>query len=339
MSVFPRFALGLFLFFCSFAPAFPRPVRESRNADPVRPLQAESPEETPEPQTALPLRLAALPENPRSGDPFIVGYVPEAPDTDSLRAVLRGAQGQRLSGASFFSLPGTPIKTAALAVPSTAPPGNALIQVEENGRILGEIAITIENRDFVSEEIALNQANTNLRTLPDPQKTAESEYLSALLFRTGTDIYAAGPFIPPVSSTRRTSFFGDRRVYRYANGSTGTSIHAGVDYGVPAGTAVWACAAGRVVLARPRIVTGNSVVIEHFPGVYSLYYHLDKIQVKEGTLVDAGTPLGESGSTGLATGPHLHWEIRVSGENTDPDAFVARAVLDKETILRKMNLE
>jgi murein DD-endopeptidase MepM/ murein hydrolase activator NlpD len=123
-------------------------------------------------------------------------------------------------------------------------------------------------------------------------------------------------------------------VYRYAGGKSDTSIHAGVDYGVPQGTAVGACAPGRVVLAGSRIVTGNSIVIEHFPGVYSLYYHLDSIRVAEGAVVEAGAILGESGSTGLATGPHLHWEIRVAGENTDPDAFIARSVLDKEAILR-----
>jgi murein DD-endopeptidase MepM/ murein hydrolase activator NlpD len=338
--MFLRLSLALVFFFCGFGPVFSRPARE--NPEPGQSLQSEDTAKQPEqaPQTPLPrLRLTALPEKLRPGEPLTVGYAPEAADPDSLRAVLLSVQGRRLSGASFFTLPGTPVKAAVLAVPSTAAPGNARIQVEGDDRILGEITITIENRDFVSEEIPLNQANTNLRTLPDPQKTAESEYLSSLLFRTGRDIYASGPFVPPVSSTRRTSFFGDRRVYRYTDGSTGTSIHAGIDYGVPTGTEVRACAAGKVILARPRIVTGNSVIIEHFPGVYSIYYHLDKIRVEEGALINAGTALGESGSTGLATGPHLHWEIRVSGENTDPDAFVTRFVLDKEAILRKMNFE
>jgi murein DD-endopeptidase MepM/ murein hydrolase activator NlpD len=80
------------------------------------------------------------------------------------------------------------------------------------------------------------------------------------------------------------------------------------------------------------------VIIEHLPGLYSLYYHLDKIHIAEGTLVEAGTLLGESGSTGLSTGPHLHWEIRVAGENADPDAFMARPVLDKAAILSKLYL-
>ena len=85
-----------------------------------------------------------------------------------------------------------------------------------------------------------------------------------------------------------------------------------------------------------RIVTGNTVILEHLPGLYSLYYHLDKIAVSEGSIVEAGTILGESGSTGLATGPHLHWEIRVSTENADPDVFLSRPVLDKKDIIDKL---
>jgi murein DD-endopeptidase MepM/ murein hydrolase activator NlpD len=143
--------------------------------------------------------------------------------------------------------------------------------------------------------------------------------------------------MPPVASTRRTSFFGDRRVFKYSNGTSDTSIHAGVDYGVPTGTIINACATGKVILARDRIVTGKSVVIEHAPGIYSLYYHLDSIGVQEGSLVYAGALIGFSGSTGLATGPHLHWELRVNTENTDPDAFVSRPIIDKNLILSKIN--
>jgi murein DD-endopeptidase MepM/ murein hydrolase activator NlpD len=137
----------------------------------------------------------------------------------------------------------------------------------------------------------------------------------------------------PVNFTRRTSEFGDRRVYRYSSGARDTSIHAGIDFGVPTGTAVNACGPGKVVLARNRIVTGNSVIIEHLPGVYSLYYHLDKITAIEGSVVAAGELIGQSGSTGLSTAPHLHWEIRISGESADPDAFLARPIIDKKSIL------
>jgi murein DD-endopeptidase MepM/ murein hydrolase activator NlpD len=285
-----------------------------------------------------------IPESPRPGEPLTIGFVPaEGSNAEypNLRAALINAQGQRLSRAPFFTLTvdalGRPVAAAVLAVPSTARSGAALIRVEEGTTLIGEVPLTIAGRDFASEEILLDQNNTDIRTLPDPQKTAESEALWAIISHTGKDIYAAGPFTAPVGSTRRTSFFGDRRVYRYVNGKSDTSIHAGVDYGVPRGTPVRACAPGRVVLARFRIVTGNSVILEHLPGVYSIYYHLDTIAVTEETLVDTGTLLGESGSTGLSTGPHLHWEIRVAGENADPDAFLSRPILDKEAILGKMN--
>jgi murein DD-endopeptidase MepM/ murein hydrolase activator NlpD len=226
---------------------------------------------------------------------------------------------------------------ALLGVPTGARPGPARVVIENPSGWLAELPIHIEPRDFVAETIELDEANTELRTVPDPRKTAESEYLWSLLNSHGKELYHSGPFSFPVSSTRRTSFFGDRRIFKYSNGSSDTSIHAGIDYGIPRGTAVRACASGKVVLARPRIVTGNSVVLEHLPGVYSLYYHLDTIAVSEGETVQTTSLLGTSGSTGLATGPHLHWEIRVSGENTDPDALVARPILDRDAILAKLD--
>jgi murein DD-endopeptidase MepM/ murein hydrolase activator NlpD len=284
------------------------------------------------------VRYAIIPENPRPGEPVTVGVSAENGAAPVSAALVSG--GQRLTRAAFFPMPGegegASLMAAVLAVPATAKPGAALIQVESAAGLVSAIPLLIAERDFVSEVIELNETLTGIRTDPDPRKTEEAEALWAILNRTGGDIYCSGNFSPPVASTRRTSFFGDRRVFKYSNGKSDTSIHAGVDYGVPKGTEVNACGPGKVVLARFRIVTGNSVIIEHLPGVYSLYYHLDSITAREGGIVDAGTPLGRSGATGLATGPHLHWEIRVSGENTDPDAFIARPILDKDAIMAKI---
>ncbi|MDR0623578.1 MAG: M23 family metallopeptidase, partial [Treponema sp.] len=298
----------------------------------------QAPGEQSRPDEASRPRFALIPENPRPGEPVTLGFFPAGGEPKT--ASLLDGRGRRLSRSSFFAAPidyqGRPLMAAVLTVPSTARPGLAVIRIEGSPETTAEIPLTIAGRDFVSEEIELNQTLTDIRAAPDPQKTAESEQLWAILSRTGADIYCSGVFIPPVASTRRTSFFGDRRVFIYAGGARDTSIHGGVDYGVPRGTPVSACGPGKVILARNRIVTGNSVVLEHLPGVYSLYYHLDSIAVAEGTVVNAGDTLGLSGATGLATGPHLHWEIRVSGENTDPDAFISRPILDKDAILSKM---
>ena len=317
---------------------------------PLIPAQGNQGREDPGPPSVPPAetdpreepRIAVLPGNPKPGEPFTLGALGLPARDGELKALLLDEDGKPLNRASLFPLedPGDPsastLMAAVLAVPSTAKTGLGLVRVLDGEKALLEIPLIIDKRDFASEVIDLNQGNTDIRTRPDPRKIRESEELRAILAHTGREIFSSGPFHAPVASTRRTSFFGDRRIYRYVNGSRDTAIHAGVDYGVPLGTEVRACARGRVVMARERIVTGNSVILEHLPGVYSLYYHLDSLAVSEGDLVETGAPLGNSGSTGLSTGPHLHWEIRAAGENADPDAFVERAVLDKEAILGKL---
>jgi murein DD-endopeptidase MepM/ murein hydrolase activator NlpD len=285
---------------------------------------------------AVIVRYAIIPESPRPGEPVTIAV---SVDTGARTAALT-LNGKRLTRAAFFAVPPEdgqqPFLAAVLTVPATARAGQAVIAVEASTGIVGEIAIAIAGREFNAEVIELNPVLTGIRTEPDPQKTREAEHLWSILNRTGRDAFHFGHFSPPVTATRRTSFFGDRRVFQYSNGTSDTSIHAGIDYGVPTGTAVNACGSGKVVLARDRIVTGKSVIIEHLPGVYSLYYHLDQISVAEGIFVETGTLLGLSGATGLATGPHLHWELRVFGENTDPDAFISRPILDKNAILSKL---
>ncbi len=283
--------------------------------------------------------LAVFPESARPGDPLTI--VVSFPVFDNLTASIIDTSGKQVCQSRFFALPsgGNPIQVSITAIPSTVLPGNAKIVVKNGSLEIGAVPLVIETRDFVSEEIPLNESNTAIRTEPDPQKTKESQILWQILSTTGKEVYCNDPaFILPVESTRRTSFYGDRRVYLYSTGKKDTSIHAGVDFGVPRGTPVKASASGKVVLAVSRIVTGNSVIIEHFPGVYSIYYHLDKINAQEGTMVSIGTVIGLSGSTGLSTGPHLHWEIRTATENADPDAFLARNLLDKEAIIGKINL-
>jgi hypothetical protein len=279
-----------------------------------------------------------IPPAARPGEPVTIALSDKSKGrTQTFYAVLLDSRDRQLTKSSFFNLDEAQgIKAAILAIPSTARIGDALVRIESEGGTIRNLPFIIENRVFQSETIPLNQANTDIRTVPDPQKTIESEILWAIISRMGKEIYSDGLFTPPVTSKRRTSDYGDRRVYLYADGKTDTSIHAGVDCGVPTGTPVMACATGKVVLAKERIVTGNTVILEHLPGVYSLYYHMDSIAVSEGFVVAGGTLLGLSGSTGLATGPHLHWEIRVSTENADPDAFLSRPLLDKEYIIDKL---
>ena len=102
------------------------------------------------------------------------------------------------------------------------------------------------------------------------------------------------------------SAFGTRSVY---NGKPRTP-HGGADFLSPGGTPVHAPNAGRIAVARALYFTGNTVVIDHGLGVFSLLAHLSVIDVHEGDLVAAGAVVGQVGATGRVTGPHLHWAVR-----------------------------
>ncbi len=118
-----------------------------------------------------------------------------------------------------------------------------------------------------------------------------------------------GFFLRPVGGAI-TDVFGSRRSY---NGGPATGSHSGVDFGAGAGAPVQAAASGRVALARRLPVRGNGIVIDHGAGVFTGYFHLSAIMVQPGQEVRVGETIGAVGSTGLATGPHLHWEVVVGG--------------------------
>jgi murein DD-endopeptidase MepM/ murein hydrolase activator NlpD len=309
---------------------------------------------------AAPLSLsaqtfAASPDPVYRGNPFTVyGVLPDGePLPAGLRAVLLSTTGKRLVAAPFFALPAAPVAphgngppifptvnacAAILAVPDSAVVPNEgstgssfRLKIEAAGKTITTLPLQVLYRSFNQETIPLNRKNTNIRTKITPEMKAQSEELWAILSHFGRRVYSTGPFIAPVSSRRLTSFFGDRRIYRYINGDSAPAVHAGIDFGVPTGTPVQACATGRVVLAKFRIATGWSVILEHAPGLYSIYYHMSRILARTGEIYSQGRVLGYSGATGLATGPHLHWEIRAAGVNANP------GILTKEAFLRKID--
>ena len=189
----------------------------------------------------------------------------------------------------------------------------------------------LEMKTFPEEKIPLDARNTSIKTDSSPERAAQIDKLNNILFTTmPSDIFSLKKFTTPTESQRYTAYCGDRRTYVYSNGKTSTSLHYGNDYGVPTGTEVRSCAAGKVVMAENRISTGWSVVVEHLPGLYSLYYHMSELSVKEGDMVNQGQLLGKSGATGLATGPHLHWEIRLNGSAVRPEFFLQDFTFEEE---------
>jgi murein DD-endopeptidase MepM/ murein hydrolase activator NlpD len=128
-----------------------------------------------------------------------------------------------------------------------------------------------------------------------------------------------GPFRFPLLGVTKGTNFGKRRIL---NGQP-RSPHTGADFPAPPGTPIHATQSGRVVLAEELYFSGNTVIVDHGLGVYSLYGHLSATDVAVGDDVKAGTILGKVGATGRVTGPHLHWGITVNKARVNPVRMVS----------------
>ncbi|WP_405625477.1 M23 family metallopeptidase [Streptomyces sp. NBC_00016] len=139
----------------------------------------------------------------------------------------------------------------------------------------------------------------------------------------GGGVLADAILAPPVTTLTITSPYGSRQ-----HPLTGvTKLHTGVDFGAPQGAQVSAARAGTVVFAAMTTAYGNRIVVDHgtIEGkrLQTTYSHLSAIDVTVGQTVQTGTPLGRVGSTGLSTGPHLHFEVIYDGYYSDPQPWLA----------------
>lgn len=281
---------------------------------------------------SLGLHYSPVPVSPGSLLVFYV-RVPEAAASSVLSLGSAGNPVRQFKGFSVQDKPGLWVVITAFGSLSKVEDHQATLTVRlQSGKTLIEQRIIpMQKRDFLTETIPLNASNTAIRTEPDPRKTEQAKRLSSVLL--GFDpMMALSPdfLVKPVQTERKTSFFGDRRIYTYSNGKQDRTDHKGIDYGVPTGTPVLSGLAGRVVLAEDRITTGNTVVIEFGPGLFAQYYHLNRLDCKTGDIVGKESQIGLVGATGLATGPHLHYELQCQGVPFDPEQLFDKAVLDIE---------
>jgi hypothetical protein len=228
-----------------------------------------------------------------------------------------------------------------LGLGSDLPPGVYKLRAEirnSGGLSVYERPVLVRTRDFKNEDIPLNQDMSSLRTDDSPEKRDQARRLWALLNRQSSGaVTPTGVLMSPLGQFIFTSWYGDRRTYLYNDGGTAASLHTGLDMAADTGTDILSPLEGTVVMAESRILTGWTVVLEHLPGVYSLYYHMDRIDVKMGQKISQGQILGTVGRTGLVTGPHLHWELRVNTIAVDPERYLTLPLIDKDGILAIIN--
>jgi len=130
------------------------------------------------------------------------------------------------------------------------------------------------------------------------------------------------PFLSPTSDCQNSPF----GVKRYHNGIPTGDYHKGVDLRSPQGRAIRTTTAGTVHIATMYRLHGGTVGVDHGQGISSIYIHMSRLNVKAGQHVDRGDIIGFVGSTGFATGPHLHWGLFVNGLPVNPNPWLSPSV-------------
>jgi hypothetical protein len=202
--------------------------------------------------------------------------------------------------------------------------GTATLGIElwgRRGRQRVPVVATIAPREYPPRSVTLPDGKLALLTRPGAVR--QSRQLLLALRSESREQDWPGPFKAPVDADPVYGYGAPTRYSGAANVEMATDslfgeYHRGMDYLVPSGTVVQAPAAGRVVLASPQILTGNTLVLDHGQGVLSVFFHLSRIDRKEGEWVESRAPVGLSGESGIAAAPHLHWAVYVHGVAVDP---------------------
>ncbi len=181
-------------------------------------------------------------------------------------------------------------------------------------------AVTVRKGQFRTESLMVE--NQFVQPDPEQQKRAEADQkkMKAVYDTITPERLWDGKFRLPLKEVTTGGNFGRRRVL---NGQP-RSPHAGVDFPAATGTPVFAAQSGKVVLAEELYYSGNTVVMDHGFGIYTLYAHLSEIEVKPGEAVRAGSEIGKVGATGRVTGPHLHWGLTIEHARVNGMGIVQR---------------
>jgi hypothetical protein len=173
--------------------------------------------------------------------------------------------------------------------------------------------VTIAAGDFKTGELNVAEDYVNPNAAEQKQ-IAQDELLKKRAYaHAAQHPLWSGNFIKPVNAPSTPSF-GESRILNEEK----TSLHTGTDFPAPEGTPVLVSNSGTVVLVRDLFYEGNTVIVDHGLGVFTVYLHMSRIDVREGDKLGKGAKLGLSGASGRVTGPHLHMGIRWNGTWLDP---------------------
>ena len=211
--------------------------------------------------------------------------------------------------------------TALVGIDLAVKPGSYAVTADADGGagpMHAAYDLVVKPHAFPTRRLTVNEAFVTPPASERERIDREAKLLDDIWKSPAGERLWAGPFVRPVPGAANSAF-GTRSVF---NGMP-RNPHGGADFLSPGGTPIHAPNHGRVVIARNLYFSGNTVVIDHGLGLFSMLAHLSAIDVHEGDLVTAGQVLGQVGATGRVTGPHLHWAVRAGGARVDPLSLLA----------------
>jgi len=196
----------------------------------------------------------------------------------------------------------------------TTPPGRYKLKISNTeGGNPEYLTVTVLSKDHGTRRITVPKEMVELDTETLARVRKETKAVKEVLARSTANTLWWGSWKRPVPGIV-ISPFGCRNI---VNGME-RSPHSGVDLRAPAGTPVKVTNRGVVVLAANHFFSGKSIIIDHGGGIHSMYFHLSRISVEVGAVVEKGDLIGLTGSSGRVTGPHLHFGIRLDGRRINP---------------------
>lgn len=271
--------------------------------------------------TGAALRLDILARDPSPGEPLRIVVSSPTP--------LSSVDGEMLGRPLAFVADGAERTrwSAWGAIGLDQEPGSYTVSVRasgETGPALNSTSrLSVLPKSFPEQHLTVEEKYVSPPARAQDRIARERRRLDALYSRRSVRPTSGTPFERPVPG-EPTSRFGLRRFF---NGQP-RSPHSGLDLRASTGTPVAASGPGEVVLADDLYFSGNTVILDHGAGLFTIYAHLSRIDVVEGHHVPAGTVLGLSGATGRVTGPHLHWGARVGQVVVDPRALQDPVLFD-----------
>jgi murein DD-endopeptidase MepM/ murein hydrolase activator NlpD len=260
-----------------------------------------------------PIQISARSRSLQPGEVVLLSIVlPDGSDSVRVRAFDREVAAYRDGDRTWRALVGVDLDVKPGTYPVTVEAGVG------TGRGRATYDLAVAPRVFRTRRLTVNEAFVT----PPASEQARIEHEAALLAEVwktpaGERLWSTA-FVRPVPQ-EANSAFGTRSIF---NGKP-RNAHGGADFLSPSGTPIHAPNAGRIAVARNLYFSGNTVIIDHGLGLFSMLAHMSAIDVHEGDRVTAGQLLGLVGATGRVTGPHLHWAVRASGARVDPLSLLA----------------